>query len=138
VSRSLDELKAEAAAKLPASYERLILAFYGLESQFKGGYLIIGEDSATELCLNPASGEIQAIDPLGEMLTRFMNSSIEQLAEFIAIYDRLVVQIEVDENTDLEPQLNQLRESFLAIDQAALAGPEHWWSTILEQLELEM
>ncbi|WP_254506965.1 SUKH-4 family immunity protein [Anatilimnocola floriformis] len=135
---SADAFKSEVAAKLPAQYEPLLLTFYGLESQVNRGMLVIGDDYGTELCLDLSSGNIQSIDPNSEHPTRFMNSSIAQLAQFIATHDRLVSKLTVDADTDLSSQLELLRSSLLATDQVALARPENWWSTVLEQLEYEI
>lgn len=135
----LQSVRAETAARLPAEVPPLLLTFYGMASQQVGNVVVIGDDYGAKLHLDLITGRIDAVAEAGDLPTRFMNSSIAQLAGCLAEYERAATQRPQAATDEARLALiDTLRLQFAAIDPAALADPENWWATILEQQEDEL
>jgi hypothetical protein len=70
---------------LPSAYEPLLLSFGRLVVASVGS-VIIGTDDGTDICVDALSGRVRSIDDRGELPTRFVNSSVEQLGRRIAAH----------------------------------------------------
>jgi hypothetical protein len=80
------------------------------------------------------SGRVTAVDPEGELPTRFLNSTIEQLVRSIDAYRDYGSSVSgaADESA-ARALVKDLRQALARIDPAAVAGPETWWALVLEQ-----
>jgi hypothetical protein len=116
------------AATLPRKYEPLLLTFYGHEARASGDGVIIGDDYGTELHLTP-DGSVVSIDPEGELPRRFVNSSVERLAEFLQV-------VSATKRSDDDAELAMWRK-LADIDPRAFVDEENWWAVVLEQVRLE-
>jgi hypothetical protein len=124
----LGEIRDLLARRLPSSYEPLLLTFYGRDARQSAEDVIIGDDYGTQLHVR-IDGTVHSVDSEGKRLTRFMNSSVGQLAQFIEVVagtDR--------ENDDRE---REMWSRLAAIDPAAFANEENCWAVILEQVRGE-
>jgi hypothetical protein len=120
-------------ARLPSHFEPLLLTFYGERSRLGSDHVVIGDDYGTELRVRFNDGAVISLDPQGELPCRFVNASIEHLAEFIAAYRSYCGLASAE--ADIDPLVRQLRERLIAIDPAAFADHENWWAVVLEQSE---
>jgi hypothetical protein len=75
----------------PRKYEPLLLTFYGTNVRLKDGLIAIGDDYGTTLYLNPSDRHIDSVDENGQLPTRFVNSSLEQLRRCLAEYENVFV-----------------------------------------------
>jgi hypothetical protein len=119
---------------LPDRYEPLLLTFRA-NGEFRDGYEVIGDDEGGELCVQMTTGAVYSIDPTRELTTRFMNSSVPQLAHLIGAhveYGRAISQTNREEEQLTIVEL--FRSQIASIDPRALDDPENWWSTIIEQI----
>jgi predicted component of type VI protein secretion system len=117
--------------RLPRRYEPLQLTFYGEQSRPSGEYVVIGDDYGTELRVRMSDGAVFSIDPDGALPTRFVNSSVERLCEFIAVYQSYGGRTAAD--TEVSPTARRLRGQLAAVDPAAFGDTENWWAVVLEQ-----
>jgi len=111
----------------------LLLTFYP-EPEFIGDdLLVIGDDEGTKLAMRP-DGMIISVDKETLALVRFVNSSPERLAECIRAYVRYCERIGScsSEAEELEC-VDQFEREVREIDADALADPEQFWATIVEQ-----
>lgn len=99
-------------------------------------YRPLGVDTATTICLDEQDGgRIYAVDIDGVVPTRFMNSSVPQLAEFLLVFRNgagvTVPALASDE--DLEASARALEEQFRHIDPAVFSDADNWWPLIVMQ-----
>jgi hypothetical protein len=107
-----------------------------------GTYLVIGNDYGRQLCVQYGTAAIVAVDlgtptdPAGpeQAAPRFVNSGLPEFIRCLAHLGRMWrfrFGLTPDQagrwTTDFQAQL-------LALDPAALATPETWWSVLLEQM----
>ena len=122
-----------ALADLPTEYEPLLLTFYHPTLRVVHEHVVIGTDGGTELHVDIENGHVLSV---GYSTTRFVNSSIEQLARGIAAYVRYADQVAaVDDEAAAHQLVQQLRSELASIDNAAIIDPDSWWSLILEQAD---
>ena|ERR1700722_14791405 len=127
---TLADIRELAAGSLPEDYEHLELTFYGQKSRLVEDRVIIGDDCTTDLCVRLSEGGVYSIDPEEKLPTRFVNSSIPQLASCLEVSK----SFSQTTNTDAEILSRQMREALTRIDPQAFANAENWWAVILEQL----
>lgn len=99
-------------------------------------YRPIGVDTATTICLDERDkGRIYAVDIDGAIPTRFMNSSVPQLAEFLLVFrDGAGVTLPtLASEKELEASAQALEEQFRRIDPAVFSDEDNWWPLILTQ-----
>jgi SUKH-4 immunity protein len=130
-----ETVQAEVAAKLPAKCELLLLSFYGREAAERGDMIVIGEDDRNKLCVYKRDGHVCSVDESGELPSRFVNSSIDQLSQFLTEFERTVNRPKAASDEEREQRAQALRERLQAIDSGALDSPATWWSAVLEELE---
>ena len=125
-----------AVERLPPEYEPLLLTFYRPPLRVVRGRAVIGTDGGTELHVVPSKGDVVSVAPHGDSPSRFVNSSVEQLARSVAAYARYAQRVAgVDDEAAARRLVDQLRREIAGIDTAATADPEAWWSLILEQAD---
>jgi len=100
-------------------------------------YRPIGLDAATAICLDALDGwRLYAVDIDGAFPTRFVNSSVPQLAEFLLVFREgagvPVPALATDE--ELEASAQALEREFRRIDPATFEEGENWWLLIVTQL----
>lgn len=99
-------------------------------------YRPIGVDTATTICLDERdNGRIYAVDIDGNIPTRFLNSSVPQLAEFLLVF-RNGAGIKLPtlaSEEDLEASAHALEEQFRHIDPAVFSDEDNWWPLIVTQ-----
>ena len=123
-------------SRLPRQYEPLLLSFGGGAAGTQGDRVPIGDDYGTTLCCDLGSGHVLSVDADGKLPTRFVNSGIEELGQFIDEYEEVRQRLHGTPGEAEQLQLaSGLRSRLLEIDPRALAEPDHWWSVICEQLE---
>lgn len=106
---------------LPASFNR---------------YRPIGVETATTICLDEQdNGCIYAVDIDGTLPTRFMNSSVPQLAEFLLVFrsGAGIALPKLASERDLQTSANALEEQFRRIDPAVFSDEDNWWPLIVMQ-----
>jgi len=118
-------------ADLPQFYEPLLLTFYR-DPQREGDWIVIGNDWGTELRVD-AAGAVYSFDFLSEKASRFVNSSVRQLASFIEAHQDFVVQ-PCRSNADMQSAVNSFRELLDALDRKALSSAENWWALVVERM----
>ena len=102
-------------------------------SETVGAYF--GTDSVCELQVDAISGTVRAFDPGGKLPTRFVNSTAKQLGAFIVAYGRYCADARAArDEADTDTIVEGLRRTLVALDPAATADPENWWSLVLEQV----
>jgi len=124
-----------AVARLPESYEALLLTFYRAPLEVVEGAVVIGRDDGAELRVDLADGHVSSVGTEGDLPSRFVNSSMDQLACAIAAYRDYAARacdVDDDEGTRL---VQELRRRLEILDAGAISDPERWWSLILEQAE---
>jgi hypothetical protein len=124
-----------AVARLPESYAPLLLTFYRAPLEVVEGAVVIGTDDGAELRVDLADGRVSSVGTTGDLPSRFVNSSMDQLADAIAAYRDYAARV-CDVNEDEATRLVQdLRRRLEAMDAGPISDPEGWWSLILEQAE---
>ena len=111
----------------------LLLTFYP-EPEFVGDdFLVIGDDEGTKLAMRP-DGMIISVNKETFAVVRFVNSNPECLAECIRAYGRYCECIQncSSEAEELEC-VDQFEREVRGIDTDALADPEQFWATVVEQ-----
>jgi len=98
-------------------------------------YLALAEERGQKLCLDLDTGNIFVVDSRNELPTRFVNSDIESLVEFIQAYSQAKDLFLKGPEERVAKILSELRMRFSDKDRKALEGDENWWSIILEQTE---
>ncbi|MER5732479.1 SUKH-4 family immunity protein, partial [Streptomyces sp. NPDC002138] len=104
-----------------------------------GSYLVVGSDFGKALCVQYGTAHIVAV-PVeagpggGPVPPQFVNSSLPQFARCLAMLGymwRLRMHLTPEQagrwTADFQMKL-------AALDSAALASPENWWSVLLEQM----
>lgn len=101
-------------------------------------YYRIGASCGTELCLTIPNGCVICIDPSGELITRYINATLELFVKFLDVYDRYCeVGPTIPESED-----DQFTDSIVLemrrLDPSAFDDRENWWATIVEEIESGM
>jgi hypothetical protein len=73
--------------------------------------------------------------PKGVLPSRFVNSTINQLADAIAAHREYAWRVCNVDEADASRVVQELRRRLTVADAAATSDPEAWWSLILEQAE---
>jgi hypothetical protein len=130
------QLVEAAVTRLPESYEPLLLTFYRAPLEVVEGAVVIGTDDGAELRVDLADGRVSSVDPEGDLPSRFVNSSMDQLADAIAAYrDHAARVCDVIDDDEAIRLVQELRRRLEAMDAGAISDPDGWWSLILEQAE---
>ncbi|GAA5511264.1 SUKH-4 family immunity protein [Novipirellula caenicola] len=123
-------------SQLPDSYDPLNLTFGYEQASPVDSAVAIGSDYGTTICVDLQSEHVIAIDRAGVYRTRFMNSSIPQLAQCIAAHrDYCDWMIRTRAESEELSVVSDFRDRLLDTDRAALDNTENWWSVIVEQAE---
>ncbi len=137
---SINDIRTAVAARLPDSFEPLLLSFYGSNARVKDDFVIIGDDSAIDLCVDMRDNCLYAVDPEGKLPVRFVNSGLEQFIRFFNAYKEFSDKLDRARDADAvsyRELKRTLRPQLTAIDDRALSGVEKWWEPAVEQLEDE-
>ena len=100
-------------------------------------YIVIGNDLGTNICVVNHTNEIVSFDIEYEYPMRFVNSSLENLINFIIIFLSYYNELDNIEENEEEKVISCIKNKFNSIDPKALSNDENWWAIILEQLELD-
>ena len=114
-------------AELPAVYEPLLLSFY-VEPWRADDWIVIGDDWGTEFRVD-AAGAIYSFDPFGEKPTRFVNSSVQQLARFINAHREFIHPLRQPS------EVKRFRDRLESIDSKAMSNTENWWAVVIERMQ---
>ncbi|TCS93245.1 SUKH-4 family immunity protein [Hazenella coriacea] len=117
------------------------ISFYGndqiLELAYESKQIVsIGDDFGTKICIEPDSDQIISIDEQAEYPTRFVNSSITNLLQFMMIYKKKLPALKDATDEEACKIVDQINKEYKRIDSKAIENEENWWSIILEQTEL--
>ena len=129
------QLVEAAVTRLPDSYEPLLLTFYRAPLEVVEGAVVIGTDDGAEFRVDLADGRVSSVDPEGDLTSRFVNSSMDHLADAIAAYRDYAAQVCDVDDDEATRLVQELRRRLDAMDAGAIADAEGWWSLILEQAE---
>jgi hypothetical protein len=125
---------AHSAAKLPPRFEPLLLTFHDAPRWLDDDCAVLGSDERTELRVEADSGRVLSVDPYGEVPTRLVNSTIEQLVRCIDAYrDYASAVLGAPDEPTARGVAAGLSQTLADIDPAAVADPEAWWALIVEQ-----
>src|SRR5580765_6890950 len=106
------QLVEAAVARLPKSYEPLLLTFYRAPLEVVEGAVVIGRDDGAEFRVDLSDGRVSSVGE-GDLPSRFVNSSVDQLADAIAAYRDYaarVCDVNDDEATRLVQELRRRLE----------------------------
>ncbi len=97
----------------------------------------IGWDGGVQLCLNEGeeSGSIIAIDIKEEHPSRFVNSSVEQLGGFLALYVDDYCRYRNLPEEELNSRAYELDAKLRSLDTPAFASGDNWWPCITQQMK---
>lgn len=125
------------AAHLPQRVEPLQLTFWADEPTTRGNLLVIGTDDGSDLCVRYSDGVVVSMDadPKSAVPTRFVNSSIQQLARSIHAFERYGRELSNAPDEAAVAAVTPLIQSVREIDPQAVEDPKSWWSLIIEQVE---
>jgi hypothetical protein len=112
-----------AATRLPESYEPLLLTFYRAPLEVVEGAVVIGTDDGAEFRVDLDSGRVSAVDREGDQPPRFVNSSMDQLAEAIAAYRDYAARVCGVDDDEATRLVQELRRRLEAMDAAAISDP---------------
>ena len=128
------QLVEAAVARLPESYEPLLLTFYRAPLEVVEGAVVIGRDDGAELRVDLANGRVSSVGE-GDLPSRFVNSSMDQMAESIAAYRDYAARVCDADDDEATRLVQELRRRLEAMDAGSISDPEGWWALILEQAE---
>ena len=111
---------------IPNDYEPLLLTFHDV--QVVDGALVIGDDGGGRLELD--GDRIFSRDPTGQLPTRFVNSSLQQLQSCIDAH-RVYAGTVRDDGNGLAAGV--FAAVIRRIDVECFAAPENWWAVVVEQ-----
>jgi len=78
-----------ALARLPESYEPLLLTFCRPPLKVIGGAVVIATDDRRESRVDLTDGRVSAVDPKSDLPALFVNSSMSQLEASVDAYARI-------------------------------------------------
>ena len=128
-----EPVPSDVTAGLPKIYEPLLLTFYA-EPQREGDWIVIGNDWGTELRVDGA-GAVYSLDSDGEKPTRFVNSSVWQLARSIKMHRAFAVE-PFSTTSDHTSAIKAFRDQLANIDPAAFSSAENWWAAVVERMTI--
>ena len=111
---------------IPNDYEPLLLTFHDV--QVVDGASVIGDDGGGRLELD--GDRIFSRDPTGQLPTRFVNSSLQQLQSCI---DAHRVYADTVRDDDDGSAAGVFAAAIRRIDVECLADSENWWAVVVEQ-----
>jgi len=94
---------------------------------------IIGEDEATMFVVDDR-GAVWSVDPQGALRRRFVNSSVEQFAEFLVDVPRARSFLVGSSDDEADITLDELDLELTSVDREALQDADAFWAVVLEQL----
>jgi hypothetical protein len=97
------------------------------------GYWVVGDDYGTKIALD-AKEQVWSLGD-GEMPNRAINTSLDRFVLFLGIYRSATPALKEATDEQASGIVDGLRGQFSALDPAALAEGENWWSVVLEQVE---
>jgi hypothetical protein len=123
--------------------DELFFPFLGSPADFEifedGGsrYLAISEeDGGQRLAVRIPDGAVVIVGD-AQAKPRDVNSSPEQLVDFLGLYEDVKEQV-ADDTLSADDGVARLRHEFEQRDPAGLADEESWWSVILTETEAGM
>ena len=124
---------ARASTGLPREVGALLLVFAD-QPVVAGDSYVIGHDSVCDLHVDGNSGAVRAIDPSGELPSRYVSSSTKQLAALVRAYARYQRDVS-DTRTEDEARaiVERLESELRVVDPLAVETADTWWSIVLEQ-----
>ena len=135
---NINEIRIAVETRLPANYEPLTVSFYGSNAMVKADFVIIGDDSAIDLCVDMRDNCLYAVDPEGKLPGRFVNSGLEQFIGFFNAWKEFSEKLESARDLDAVSYRKlkmTLRPRLTAIDEPALGSIKKWWEPAVQQLE---
>ena len=122
-----------ALARLPESYEPLLLTFCRPPLKVIGGAVVIATDDRRESRVDLTDGRVSAVDPKSDLPALFVNSSMSQLEASVDAYREYAGRVRFADDDDATRLVEKLRRRLEDLDGNANANPEGWWALILEQ-----
>ena len=111
---------------IPDDYEPLLLTFHDV--RLVDGASVIGDDAGGQLELD--GDRIISRDPTGQLPTRFVNSSLQQLQSCINAHR---VYADTVRDDDGGAAAAVFADAIRRIDAECSAHPENWWAVVVEQ-----
>jgi hypothetical protein len=111
---------------IPNDYEPLLLAFHDV--RLVDDASVIGNDGGGRLELD--GDRIFSRDPAGQLPTRFVNSSLQQLRSCIDAHRVYADTVRADDDGAAAAVF---AAAIRGIDAECFADPENWWAVVVEQ-----
>ncbi|MGW4692192.1 SUKH-4 family immunity protein [Kitasatospora cineracea] len=95
----------------------------------------VGDDYGTNLWVEDGSGAVVSAMP-GVVERRFVNSGFDRFTACLDLFGRWVAVMEAGGEPEPpdEDEVDALARGLASVDGAALEGPDHWWSLVIEQI----
>lgn len=97
--------------------------------------MVIGEDDATVFVV-AEDGSVWSVDPTGVLPRRFVNSSTECLAAYLADLPPSWRALAGVDDAEAERTLDQLVMRLEPLDPPALGDDEAYWAVVVEQIRV--
>ncbi|MFH8572771.1 SUKH-4 family immunity protein [Streptomyces sp. NPDC017993] len=103
------------------------------ESYDEYGYVRIGDDCGREICVEPGTGKVWAVE-LRSGWASFVNSDLGSFARSLAL-----LQSRWEGRRQLSPigaaqDTARFQRELASLDPQSLGGPNRWWSMVVEQM----
>ncbi|UKY48343.1 SUKH-4 family immunity protein [Streptomyces inhibens] len=103
------------------------------ESYDSYGYVRIGDDFGREICVEPATAKVWAVE-LGSGWASFVNSDLESFARSLALLKQRWAARRQLSPAAAAQDTARFQNDLAAIDPQSLAGPNRWWAMVVEQM----
>ena len=106
-----------------------------LQTYQEKDYIIIGDDTGTNICIKPQTGEIFSIDFDGEtgLEICFINSTIETFIIFLQIFNAYQKRNR-NGNFYQADEIKKMKNDFLKVDKISLEDKNNWWCEFINQV----
>jgi hypothetical protein len=87
------------------------------------------------MAVHAETGNVLAGADAEDMLTRFVNTSIQQFAASLCAVVAYYRQFPALPDEEIDDLVSTLEGRIRAIDPVALEEPDHWWTVLIEQMK---
>ena len=134
VPRSVPDLSF--SLKEPRSWEIVDLGGLNVQAGLEA-YWPMYEEKGTAIGMDVATGEIYSVDVLGRSPPGFINSSLRQLVQFLAVSRARFEHREAHGTTGWTDDDQQMVDELRSIDERAFTDETSSWPAMFEELEAD-
>jgi len=97
----------------------------------------IGTDGRLQICISEenSSGNVIAVDLDEKHITKMVNTSVELLGGFLALYVEYCKSFHGSSDNEMDEGARKMESFMRDHDSTALNSPDSWWSLITEQMK---